>query len=90
MCNAANRQEADHLLAQLVSKYALISTELAAWLQTNLSEGLTGFDFPHEHRSRLRTNNCVETLKPRTQTPHPRRDPIIFPARPRHHSADRD
>lgn len=60
--NAANRQEADRLLSQMVSKYAPISKKLAAWLETNVPEGLTVLDFPREHRRRLRTNNCVERL----------------------------
>jgi transposase-like protein len=60
--NAANRQEADRLLVQMVSKYAPISKKLAAWLETNIPQGLTVLDFPSEHRRRLRTNNCVERL----------------------------
>ena len=60
--NAANRQEADRLLALMVSKYAPVSKKLAAWLETNVPEGLTVLDFPREHRRRLRTNNCVERL----------------------------
>lgn len=60
--NAANRQEADRLLGQMVSKYLPISKKLAAWLETNVPQGLTVLDFPREHRRRLRTNNCVERL----------------------------
>jgi putative transposase len=60
--NAANRQEADRLLGQMLSKYAPVSKKLAAWLETNVPQGLTVFDFPREHRRRLRTNNCVERL----------------------------
>lgn len=60
--HAANRQEADRLLGQMVSKYASVSKKLATWLETNVPEGLTVLDFPSEHRRRLRTNNCVERL----------------------------
>ena len=60
--NAANRQEADRLLAQMVSKYAPIAKKLATWLEINVPQGLTVLDFPREHRRRLRTNNCVERL----------------------------
>jgi putative transposase len=60
--NAPNRPEADRLLGQMVGKYAPISKKLAAWLETNVPEGLTVLDFPREHRRRLRTNNCVERL----------------------------
>lgn len=60
--NAPNRGEADRLLGQMVSKYAPVSKKLAAWLEQNVPEGLTVFDFPVEHRRRLRTNNLLERL----------------------------
>ena len=46
----------------MVSKYAPASKKLAAWLETNVPEGLTVFDFPADHRRRLRTNNGLERL----------------------------
>lgn len=60
--NASNRAEAERLLALMVTKYAPVSKKLAAWLETNIPEGLTVFDFPVEHRRRLRTNNSLERL----------------------------
>jgi transposase-like protein len=33
-----------------------------AWLEKNVPEGLTTFDFPAEHRRRIRTNNGLERL----------------------------
>lgn len=60
--NAPNRDEADRLLDLMVRKYANIDTKLATWLENNVSEGLTVFDFPVGHRRRLRTNNCLERL----------------------------
>jgi putative transposase len=60
--NAANRVEADRLLQQMVHKYAATSPKLADWLETNVPDGLTVFDFPREHRRRLRTNNMLERL----------------------------
>jgi putative transposase len=60
--NAANRPEADRLLAAMVKKYAAPAPKLAAWLEKNVPEGLTVFDFPLEHRRRLRTNNGLERL----------------------------
>jgi transposase-like protein len=60
--NAPNRAEADRLLALMVKKYATVSKKLAAWLESNIPEGLTVFDFPVEHRRRLRTNNSLERL----------------------------
>jgi putative transposase len=60
--NAPNRAEAERLLSLMVSKYAPSAKKLAAWLEENVPEGLTVFDFPAEHRRRLRTNNGLERL----------------------------
>jgi transposase-like protein len=60
--NAPNRAEADRLLGLMVSKYAPGAKKLAAWLEANVPEGLTVFDFPADHRRRLRTNNGLERL----------------------------
>lgn len=60
--NAANRVEAERLLELMVKKYAPVAPKLASWLEANVPEGLTVFDFPVEHRRRLRTNNGLERL----------------------------
>lgn len=60
--NAPNRAEADRLLGLMVAKYEPVAKKLAAWLEGNVPEGLTVFDFPAEHRRRLRTNNGLERL----------------------------
>ena len=60
--NAPNRAEADRLLSLMVAKYAPLSGKLAAWLEQNVPEGLTVFDFSADHRRRLRTNNGLERL----------------------------
>lgn len=60
--NAPNRTEADRLLAMTVEKYQAAAPKLAAWLESNVPEGLTVFGFPAEHRRRLRTNNGLERL----------------------------
>lgn len=59
---APNRAEADRLLGLMVSKHAPSAKKLAAWLEANVPEGLTVFDFPADHRRRLRTNNGLERL----------------------------
>ena len=40
----------------------IVLTLLFLWLEKNVPEGLTVFDFPLEHRRRLRTNNGLERL----------------------------
>lgn len=60
--NAPNRAEADRLLLMTVDKYHAAAPKLAAWLESNVPEGLIVFEFPTEHRRRLRTNNMLERL----------------------------
>ena len=60
--NAPDRVEAERLLARMVDKYASEAPKLADWLEGNVPEGLTIFDFPAKHRRRLRTNNMLERL----------------------------
>lgn len=60
--NAPNRIEADALLAKTVQLYAKRYPKLADWLEANLPEGLTIFDFPETHRRLIRTTNGLERL----------------------------
>lgn len=60
--NAPNRAEADRLLELMVRKYTTVAPKLAAWLERSVPEGLVVFDFPLEHRRKLRTNNMLERL----------------------------
>jgi putative transposase len=60
--NAPNRAEADRLLDLMARKYEKAAPRLARWLEENVPDGLTVFDFPAEHRRRLRTNNLLERL----------------------------
>lgn len=59
---AENRIEADRLLQQSIVKYSKIAPQLAAWMEENITEGLTIFNFPVEHRRRLRTSNIAERV----------------------------
>jgi len=60
--NAPNRPEAERLLKMTVKKYETSASKLAAWMEDNLPQGLTVFNFPAQHRRRLRTTNGVERL----------------------------
>jgi transposase-like protein len=59
---ASTRAEAERSLELMVKKYATTAPKLSAWLEENVPQGLTVFDFPLEHRRRLRTNNMLERL----------------------------
>lgn len=60
--NAANRYEAEALLAKLVSECKKHNTKLANWLEENVPEGLTVFSFPEAHRRLIRTTNGLERV----------------------------
>ena len=60
--NATDRKTAERLLQESIQKYAVSAPRLSAWLEDNLSEGFTVFDFPLEHRRSIRTTNSLERI----------------------------
>jgi len=60
--NAPDQDEARHLLAKLVDRYATTAPQLVSWAETAIPEGLSVFSLPSSHRRRLRTTNLVERL----------------------------
>lgn len=62
MFNAPDRNAAENYLQTAIQKYAKSAPRLSAWLEENLAEGLTVFDFPIEHRRSIRTTNSLERI----------------------------
>lgn len=62
MFNAPDRKTAEQLLQAAIQKYAVSAPRLSAWLEDNLSEGFSVFDFPLEHRRTIRTTNSLERI----------------------------
>jgi len=62
MFNAANKTRAEEMLQAAIQKYAVSAPRLSAWLEDNLSEGFSVFDFPLEHRRTIRTTNSLERI----------------------------
>ncbi len=62
MFNACDRKAAEELLQTSIQKYADTAPRLSAWLEDNLAEGFTVFDFPLEHRRSTRTTNSLERI----------------------------
>ena len=60
--NAKNREKATQLLDEAIEAYQDNAPKLATWMQDNLPQGFTAFDFPSAHRIRLRTTNPLERL----------------------------
>jgi transposase-like protein len=62
MFNASDRKNAEDLLQAAIQKYATSAPRLSAWMEANLAEGFTVFDFPLEHRRAIRTTNSLERI----------------------------
>jgi putative transposase len=62
MFNAPDRKTAEEFLYAAIQKYAASAPKLSAWLEDNLAEGFTVFDFPLEHRRITRTTNSLERI----------------------------
>jgi len=62
MFNAPDRSTAETYLQAAIQKYAKSAPRLSAWLEDNLAEGFTLFDFPIEHRRSIRTTNSLERI----------------------------
>ena len=60
--NAANRFEAEVLLAKTVLEWRKVNPKGAAWMEDNLPEGFSIFAFPEGHRRLLRTTNGLERV----------------------------
>lgn len=60
--NAPERCEADRLLKLKVEKYAKSAPKLSAWMDENLAQGLTVFDYDTKLMKKLRTTNGVERI----------------------------
>ncbi len=62
MFDAPDRKVAELLFQEAIRKYALSAPRLSAWMEENLAEGFTVFDFPLEHRRTIRTTNSLERI----------------------------
>jgi transposase-like protein len=59
---APDRQTAEKHLQAIIQKYAISAPRLSAWLEENLSEGFSDFEFPLEHLRSIRTINSLERI----------------------------
>lgn len=60
--NAPDREEARRRMQLVAASYRESAPRLAAWIDDNIPEGLTIFDFPEHQRRHLRTTNLLENL----------------------------
>jgi transposase-like protein len=59
---APNAEEAKRLLDMAIKKYEKSAPELSRWMEINVPESLTIFNFPERHRKKLRTSNIAERV----------------------------
>ncbi|QSR83968.1 IS256 family transposase [Methylacidimicrobium sp. B4] len=60
--NAPDRSEAQRLLREALAQWRTEHPKLGEWAEEAIPESLTVFDFPVEHRVRLRTTNGLERI----------------------------
>jgi len=60
---APNLDEAERLLAKVVTKYEKKAPKLARWMEGAIPEGFAIFSVPHRLRRKLRSTNLVERLQ---------------------------
>jgi putative transposase len=60
--NAPDRAAAEALIRAAVERYAKSAPKLSAWIDANVSEGLTAFALPPGHQRVLRTSNGLERV----------------------------
>lgn len=60
--NAPNLDEAKRQQALVAKKYETSAPNLVKWIDDNLAEGLTIFNFPSEYWRKLRTSNVLERV----------------------------
>lgn len=58
--NAKDLVDAQAELKRFVDHHQQTSPKLATWAESNLTEGLTVFQLPQNHRKRMRTTNMLE------------------------------
>ncbi|MCB1082784.1 MAG: IS256 family transposase [Simkania sp.] len=60
--NATDKVSAKEQLERVSKKYKKSAPKLSMWMEENIEEGLTFFDFEESHWRRLRTSNGLERL----------------------------
>lgn len=59
---APNESKAIELLNEAISLFETDMPKLAQWMESNIIEALTHFQFPQEHHRRIRTSNLLERI----------------------------
>jgi putative transposase len=60
--NSPSAAHAHAMTKQIAEKYAKSAPKFTAWLEANVAEGFTVFQFPRAHWKKLRTSNVMERV----------------------------
>jgi transposase-like protein len=60
--NCSNIEMARMIYRRAIEKYQKRAPEFANWLEKNIEEGLTFYQFPKEHWKKIRTSNGIERV----------------------------
>jgi len=60
--NSRNIESAIDTKEKIIEEFAQKAPEFVKWLDKNIDEGLTCFNFPKEHQKRIRTSNGIERV----------------------------
>ncbi|MBF0300460.1 MAG: IS256 family transposase [Oligoflexia bacterium] len=60
--NSPTIEDAREYINKVINKYNKKAPEFVNWLNTNIEEGLVVYNFPKEHRIKIRTANMIERL----------------------------
>ncbi len=60
--NAPNKLEAERLLKMAATHWSKAAPKLSEWMESNVPESLTVFNFPENHRKKIRTSNVLERV----------------------------
>lgn len=60
--NAPSAAHAQDMVKQIAVKYAKSAPKFVAWLEANVTEGFTAYQFPRPHWKKIRTSNVLERV----------------------------
>lgn len=60
--NSPTLTAAEQMVKEVSSRFSKSAPEFSTWLEKNVYEGLTCYQFPKKHRKRIRTSNGVERI----------------------------
>jgi len=60
--NSSSLEMAEKVSRNIIDEFSKKAPEFTKWLEANIHEGLTCYQFPREHRKKLRTSNGIERV----------------------------